>query len=381
MALQQALEITEALKLRECIQCGMCTGSCPVSAKTPLNVRRVVRQIGLFYELPLEPVEALWACTTCGTCELRCPKELKPFEAVISLRSILVEEGRIARTIIEALESAFTHGNPWGRGRAKRTEWAEGLGIKLKHASEGFEWLYFVGCTPAYDTRAQEVARALAKLLDLAGLDFAILGTDETCCGNEIYSMGERGLFEELRDENLAKFERYGVERVITPCPHGFNALRNLYGDGIPNVLHHSQLLSALLDEGKLKPERELGLKVIYHDPCFLGKRNGIFEEPRQVIEAIPGVELLEFERNRSRSLCCEGGGGRMWVDVPGEKLAERRVREAADAGADVIAVSCPFCLVTLEDAVKTAGLEEELKVMDISELLLASIKGQGRAS
>jgi len=378
MAAQQALEIAEALGLRECIQCGMCTGSCPVSIKLPLNVRRIVRQIGLFYELPLEPVEVLWACTTCGTCELRCPKELKPFEAVISLRSVLVEEGRIARTLIEALESAYTHGNPWGRGRAKRLEWAEGLSFKLKLAGEGAEWLYFVGCTPAYDTRAQEVARALAELLHMAGLDFAVLGKEETCCGNEIYSMGEKGLFEELRDANLALFEELGVERVVTPCPHGFNALRNLYNGRVPNVLHHSQLLSALLDEGKLKPEHELKLRVIYHDPCFLGKRNGIFDEPRHVIEAIPGVELLEFERSRTRSLCCEGGGGRMWVDVPGEKLAERRAREAAEVGADVIAVACPFCLVTLEDAVKTTGLEERLKVMDIAELLLASIKPQG---
>jgi len=381
MALQQALELAESLKLRECIQCGLCTGGCPVSIKIPLNVRRIVRQVGLFYELPLEPVEALWACTTCGTCELRCPKQLKPFEAIIGLRSVLVEEGRIERTLIEALESAYTHGNPWGRGRSKRLEWSEGLDFKLKRASEGFEWLYFVGCTPAYDTRAQEVARALAILLHEAGLDFAVLGTEETCCGNEIYSMGEKGLFEELRGDNLAKFERYGVERIVTPCPHGFNALRNLYGGEVPNVLHHSQLLSALLDEGKLKPEKALSLNVIYHDPCFLGKRNGVFEEPRQVIEAIPGVELLEFERNRTRSLCCEGGGGRMWVDVPGEKLAERRVREAAEAGANVIAVACPFCLVTLEDAVKTAGLEEELKVMDISELLLVSIRGPSGVS
>jgi len=380
MAVQQALEIAKALKLAECIQCGMCTGSCPVSAKVPLNVRRIVRQVGLFYELPLEPVEALWACTTCGTCELRCPKELKPVEAVISLRSVLVEEGKIARSIAEALESVFTHGNPWGRGRAKRLDWAEGLSFKLKHASEGAEWLYFVGCTPAYDTRAQEVARALAELLNIAGLDFAILGKDESCCGNEIYSMGEKGLFEELRDGNIAKFEELGIERIVTSCPHGFNAFRNLYEGRVANVLHHSQLLSALIDEGRLRPAKELGLKVVYHDPCFLGKRNNVFDEPRHVIEAIPGVELLEFDRNRSRSLCCEGGGGRMWVDIPGEKLAERRVREAAELGADVIAVACPFCLITLEDAVKTAGLEEKLKVMDIAELLLASIKGPSQA-
>lgn len=210
----------------------------------------------------------------------------------------------------------------------------------------------------------------------MANVDFAVLGTEETCCGNEIYSMGEKGLFEELRDANLAKFEELGVERIVTSCPHGFNAFRNLYEGKVANVLHHSQLLSALIDEGRLKPEKALGLKVIYHDPCFLGKRNGIFDEPRHVIEALPGVELLEFERNRTRSLCCEGGGGRMWVDVPGEKLAERRAREAAEAGADVIAVACPFCLITLEDAVKTAGLEERLKVMDIAELLLASVRG-----
>ncbi len=371
-------QLIEELKLMECIQCGMCTGGCPVSIKSPLNVRRVVRLIGIFGELTFEPEEALWACTTCGTCELRCPKEVKPAEAVIGLRSILVEEGRIAPTLRDALESVFTHGNPWGRGRGKRMEWAEGLGFQLKHISEGAEWLYFVGCTPAYDTRAQDAARALATLLHIAGVDFAVLGKDESCCGNEVYGVGEKGLFEELRDENLALLEEHKVERILVSCPHGFNAFRNLYGGRIPNVLHHSQFLSALLDEGRLKPERPLNLKVVYHDPCFLGKRNNIFEEPRQVIEAIPGVELLEFDRNRTRSLCCEGGGGRMWVDVPGEKLAERRVRDAAELGADVIAVACPFCLITLEDAVKTAGLEERLRVMDIAELLLASVRGGG---
>ena len=371
-------QLLEELRLLECIQCGMCTGGCPVSIKSPLNVRRIVRLMGLFRELSFEPEEALWACTTCGTCEVRCPKEVKPAEAVIELRSVLVEEGRIAPTLRDALESVFTHGNPWGRGRAKRMEWAEGLGFELKPISEGAEWLYFVGCTPAYDTRAQEVARALCELFHLAGLDFGVLGKDESCCGNEVYGVGEKGLFEELRDENLKLFEDKKVERIVVSCPHGFNAFKNLYGRGLGDVVHHSVLLSELLEEGRLKPAGRLGLKVVYHDPCFLGKRNNIFDEPRAVISAIPGVELLEFDRNRTRSLCCEGGGGRMWVDVPGEKLAERRVRDAAELGADVIAVACPFCLITLEDAVKTAGLEEELRVMDISELLLLSVKGEG---
>jgi len=350
----------------------MCTGGCPISIKSGLNVRRLVRELAIFKDYSRISEEQLWGCTTCSTCELRCPKEISPVNVLLTIRSLMVETGKVPPTLRDALESVYMHGNPWTRARTKRTEWAEGLSIK--HASEKAEILYFVGCTPAYDTRVQEVARAFAKCLAEAKVDFSILGTEENCCGNEIYGMGETGLFELLMEENKKLFDKYGVERIVTTCPHGFNALKNMYNGLNAEVIHHTQLLLNLIEERKIKLNKEVNATVIYHDPCFLGKRNGIFDEPRRLLESIPGVKLIEFERNKSRSLCCEGGGGRMWFDIPGTRLAELRATEAAESGADIIAVSCPFCLLTITDAVKTTGLEEKIQVLDVAEILLKAI-------
>lgn len=203
-------------------------------------------------------------------------------------------------------------------------------------------------------------------------MDFGILGTEESCCGNEIRRMGEEGLFEELVGENTEKIRATGVRWVVTTSPHCYNALRNEYSLEGVEVLHYTQLFSRLLSEGAVRPQREVRKRVVYHDPCFLGKQNGIYDPPRQLLMAIPGVELLEFSRCREISLCCEGGGGRMWVEgtAQGTRNSEIRVQEAAALGAEVIATACPFCLLTLEDSVKTTGLEGRLEVKDISELL-----------
>ena len=367
-----AQELVQRHKLLECIQCGMCTGSCPVSRKTNLNIRRYMREVAVAGRLSMHPSEELWSCTTCGTCAVRCPKEISPYEFLIDIRSMAVEEGQIAPTLRDALESIFKNGNPWGRIRSKRTEWAEGLNIK--HISQGAEYLYFVGCTPAYDTRVQEVAKSLANCLIKAGVDFATLGQEENCCGSEVYGIGEKGLFEYLVEENMKIFNKYNVKQVITSCPHAYHTFKNRYGQTSFEVMHHSQLFAKLIDEGKLKFSKEFSKTVIYHDPCYLGKQNGVYDDPRKVLESIPGVKLIEFDRSRERSLCCEGAGGRMWIDIPGERLAEIRVKDAAEAGAEIIATACPFCLLTLEDAVKTTGHEERIKVMDLAEILAQAL-------
>jgi len=363
-----AQELVQKHKLLECIQCGMCTGSCPVSRKASLNIRRCMREVAITRKLIICPQNELWSCTTCSTCGIRCPKDLNPYEFLIDIRSIAVEEGQIAPTIRDALESIFKNGNPWGRIRSKRSEWAQGLNIK--HVSQGAEILYFVGCTSAYDPRVQEVAKNLVKCFKKAKVDFGTLGDEENCCGNEVYGMGEKGLFDFLIEENMGIFKKYNIKQVVTSCPHSYNAFKNRYGQTAFEVQHHSQLLANLVENGKLTFLREINKKVIYHDPCFLGKQNGIYDEPRKAIESAPGVELLEFDRSRERSLCCEGGGGRMWVDIPGERLAEIRVRDAVESGAEILATACPFCLLTFEDAVKTAGLEGKVQIMDIAELL-----------
>ena len=223
-----AQELVQKHKLLECIQCGMCTGSCPVARKTSLNIRRYMREVAVAGRLVMHPQEELWSCTTCGTCAVRCPKEISPYEFLIDIRSMAVEEGQIAPTLRDALESIFKNGNPWGRIRTKRTEWAEGLNIK--HISQGAEYLYFVGCTPAYDTRVQEVAKSLANCLIKAQVDFATLGQEENCCGSEVYGIGEKGLFEYLIEENMKIFNKYNVKQVVTSCPHAYHTFKNRYG-------------------------------------------------------------------------------------------------------------------------------------------------------
>ncbi len=367
-----AQELVQKHKLLECIQCGMCTGSCPVARKANLNVRRYMREVSASGKVSIHPQDELWSCTTCATCGIRCPKELVPYDFLIDIRSLVVEKGQIAPTLRDALEEVFKNGNPWGRIRGKRSEWAEGLNIK--HASQGVGILYFVGCTPAYDPRVQEVARSLVRCFEKAGIDFGTLGNEENCCGNEVYGMGEKGLFEFLVEENTKVLNKYNVKQVVTSCPHSYHSFKNRYGQTSFEVLHHAQLLADAIDNGKIAFSRKLNKTVIYHDPCFLGKQNGVYSEPRRVLESIPGVELVEFDRSKERSLCCEGGGGRMWVDIPGERLGETRVRDAAEAGAEVVATACPFCLLTFEDAVKTTGLEGKIQVMDIAELLSQTI-------
>jgi Fe-S oxidoreductase len=216
------------------------------------------------------------------------------------------------------------------------------------------------------------VPRALVRAFAAAGVDFGTLGTQESCCGNEVRRMGEMGLFEMLVEENGEIIRGVGAGRLVTTSPHCFNTFKNEYSlDGM-EVLHYTQLVARLIEEGRLKLANEVKKKITYHDPCFLGKQNHVFDEPRAVLAAIPGVELVEMDRSRERSLCCEGGGGRMWAEGTNleERLASQRVHEAAETGAEILAVACPFCLLTLEDAVKVQGLDERLKVMDIMELV-----------
>ncbi len=377
------MNFAQKFDLYGCYQCGKCTGGCPVSLKSNLNIRRLMIEgiLGKHLERLKERLE-LWDCTTCKTCTLRCPRGLKPMDLVIGMRGLLVEEGHIPKTIIEAMENAYKHGNPWGKSKGKRTEWMKDLpeGLMVKDLSQGdhAQFLYFVGCTASSDPRIQEIAKSLIFILNQIGMDFGILGNEEQCCGNEIRRMGETGLFEELREGNVQNFENYGVEQIFTSCPHGYNVFKNEYLQGKFNVLHTTQLLSKQLEEGRISFSKEIKRVVTYHDPCFLGKQNSIFDEPRILLHAIPGLIFRELDRSRERSLCCEGGGGRMWAESSsemGQRLAEIRVQDAVELGAEVLATACPMCVLTLEDAVKTSGNEEKIKVMDVIELLAEAIE------
>ncbi len=356
-----------------CFQCGKCTGGCPVSLKSQLNIRKLMIEVLLRENLGHG--EELWDCTTCKTCTLRCPRGLEPMDLLIGLRTLLVEEGHIPKTVIEALESAYKYGNPWSSPKNKRSDWANELDLKILAQGDQAENLYFVCCTAAYDTRLQNVARSLVQCFRQADYDFTTLGNEETCCGSEIRRMGEEGLFEMLTDQNIESFKKYNVRSIVTTSPHCYNTLKNDYAQEGIDVRHYTQVLAEAIEE-KNPFSGEMRKVITYHDPCFLGKQNGIFDEPRHILKSIAGVTFIDFDRSRENSLCCEGGGGRMWVEASdqGPRLAEIRIRDAVEMGAEILATACPFCLLTLEDALKTTGNEEKLRVMDISEILIEAL-------
>jgi Fe-S oxidoreductase len=374
-----AREFVQEYTLLECIQCGRCTGGCPVSMKTALNIRGIIYEalIEDFIDPSLMPV--LWDCTNCLTCTTRCPKDIKPADVIIGLRGYIVGEGKgVPPRVRDALMSAFTRGNTLGFATEDREKWVEELDFEVPNVLDQGQtdlWFY-VGCTPAYDPRIQPVTRALATVFQRAGIEFGTMGADEMCCGNEIRRIGEAEGFQSMVEEYHEMFKEFEAKRMVTVSPHCFNAFHNEYGDMPWPVQHYTQLLTELIDGGKLAFSSEVRKKVTYHDPCFLGKHNGIYDEPRYVLRHIPGVEFQDLDRSRERSVCCEGGGGRMWAEGTNveERLAHQRVRDAVDLGAEVLAVACPFCLLTLEDAVKILGLDDKIQVMDIMELVAQAI-------
>jgi len=360
-----------------CVQCGKCTGGCPMAMKTRLNPRNLIYRVLIAGNgFNLEGREELWDCTTCSTCYSRCPKQVNPMEAIIAVRSAIVEKGRIHPNVKTALESTFRQGNPLKLPRSDRANWAKDLQVK-SIAEQGAEYLYYVGCTPSYDPRGQKVARSIVKIMNTAGIDFGILGNDENCCASETRRLGELGLFEGMAEMNEEIFKELEITRMFTTSPHCFNTFKNDYPKvgaqpkRSVQVQHYTQMLSGLVKEQRLKFSGSFEKKVTYHDPCYLGKHNGIFEEPREVLKSIPGVELIEMDRSREKSLCCEGGGGRMWLEGtnPGTRLAQMRVKEAMETGAEILATACPFCLLTLDEAVKHLNAEDKIRVLDIAEI------------
>ncbi len=368
-------DFVQEYTLLECIQCGRCTGGCPVSMKTALNIRGIIYEALIEDFMEISGMEVLWDCTNCLTCTTRCPKDIKPADVIIGLRGYIVGEGKgVPPRVRDALMSAFTRGNTLGFATEGRDGWIEGLDFEVPNVLDvgQTDLLFYVGCTPAYDPRVQPVTRALATVFQRAGIEFGTMGIDEMCCGNEIRRIGEAEGFADMVEGFHEMLQEFEAQRMVAVSPHCFNAFHNEYGELPFPVQHYSQLLVDLLDGGRLVLPHEVRKKVTYHDPCFLGKHNQIYDEPRHILRSIPGLEFEDLDRSRERSVCCEGGGGRMWAEGTNieERLAHQRVRDAVDLGAEVLAVACPFCLLTLEDAVKILGLDDKIQVMDIMELV-----------
>src|SRR6478735_445002 len=339
--------------------------------------------------------DVLWSCTSCGACVQQCPVDIEHVDHIVDMRryAILVESNFPAELngLFKGLENK---GNPWNMSPNARMDWAKGLDFEVKVVGETIEsldeveWLFWVGCAGAYEDRAKKTTRAVAELLDIAGVSFGVLGNGETCTGDPARRAGNEFVFQGLAQQNVETLKEAKVKKVVSTCAHCFNTLKNEYKDfGIElEVVHHTQLLNRLVREGRLTPVKDgagaAKRSITYHDPCYIGRHNGVYSPPRELLQVLPGADFVEMERNSERSFCCGAGGARMWMEENlGERINVNRTQEAVGTGADQIAVGCPFCRVMLSDGLTAQQAKgearEEVEVLDVAQMLLASVKGE----
>lgn len=380
-SLAEYKEIVELIKenggdaFKRCFECGLCDTLCPWNRVRQFSMRKIVRQ-AVFGLTEIES-EDIWRCTTCGRCPQQCPRDVRQIDSVMSLRRIATEYGvypEPVKPVKSASASLVAEGNPLTEERSKRGEWAKELSVDT--FTEEKEILYFTGCYFSYDPRLKRASRATAEILKKAQVEFGILGDKENCCGESIRKAGEEELFIRLAKENIKTFIDHGVKRILVSSPHCYHTFKNEYPEFMVHfeVIHITQFLYNLIHEGKLGFSKEYSKKVAYHDPCYLGRHNGVYDEPREVLRRIPGIELVELPESRERSLCCGGGGGRIWMETPkGERFSDIRVKQALDLGVDVLVTACPYCItnfedsrVTMEDQIGEDGIE----IKEISEVI-----------
>ena len=368
-------EAIEAIKeaggeaFKYCYQCGLCDTVCPWNRVTTFSIRRIVRQAT--FGLPEIEGEDIWRCTTCGNCPQRCPRGVKQIEVGVSIRRIAAEYGVVPDSIHSVSASLGAEGNPLGEKRENRADWAQGLDVKT--FTEGMEVLYFPGCYLSYDSRLKKVAAATVNILNKTGVDFGILGARENCCGESIRKAGDEDLFKRLAKENIKTFIDAGVKTILVSSPHCYHTFKNEYSQFMVNfeVVHITEFLFKLINEGRLKLSKQFEKKVAYHDPCYLGRHNGIFDQPRQVLKRALGCDVTELADTRESSLCCGGGGGGIWMDrKKGERFSDLRLQQAVDVGAQILATACPYCIVNFEDSRLSLPDSESIEVKDITEIV-----------
>lgn len=396
----------DLLDLDACTRCGRCQDSCPafLSGK-PLSPKKIIQDLKRCLEekapqllaknqtsggaqqggqgeaeenpIPGEYIhdDEIWACTTCRNCLEHCPVFIEQMNKIIDMRRYLVMmEARFPAEITTVFKNFEVNSNPWGMGLTTRGDWCKELGVKALAEDSDVEWLYYVGCAGSFDDRSKRVATAFVRLLQKAGVNFGILGQEEGCCGDSARRSGNEYLFQIMTQKNIEVFNAYQVKKIVTTCPHGYNTIKNEYPQfgGSYEVKHHSELIAQLLAEGKLvlngKPEERA---VVYHDSCYLGRYNDVFDPPREIISKIPGSILKEMERNRDRGFCCGAGGARMWMEEhQGSRINEMRTEQALELEPSVICTACPFCLTMIEDGIKAKEMEQPTPVLDIAEIV-----------
>jgi Fe-S oxidoreductase len=372
------IEIIEEIKaaggdaFRLCYQCGTCDAVCPWNDVRNFSIRKIIREAA--FGLTEIESDDIWRCTTCGNCPEKCPRGVDQIALGVALRRLASNYDIFAASAAgakAARASLASEGNPLNEERSKRADWTEGLSVKP--FTEGTEVLFFGCCYSSYDPRMRNVSRASAEILNKAGVDFGILGTRESCCGESIRKTGAEEVYKNLARENIKTFIDSGVKKIVVSSPHCYETFKNEYSEFMVNfeVVHMSQFLYELIREGRLRLTGEYGKTITYHDPCYLGRHNGIFDEPREVLRSIPGVTLNEMSASRHNSLCCGGGGGRVWMETPkGERFSDIRLAQARAAGAEVLATACPYCITMFEDSRLILELEDRIEIKDITEIV-----------
>jgi Fe-S oxidoreductase len=374
------------LDFYSCADCGRCADQCPANAVgRPLSPRAlsIKTRDYLFRHYPvfgastngmalagaLYSEDEIWSCTTCGACEAECPLLVEYIDKIVDLRRGLVDDGKAPQPLHKPLKSLESRGNPFGKMEKKRADWAQGA-VKTLNGGGGADTLYFVDSLTSYDGRIQSIGRATARILEGLGENFGILGAKERDSGHDVRRFGEEMLFLALRDHNAEAIHASGVRRIVTADPHAYNSLKHDYKE-MPPVEHICEVIGRAVSTGQIRLNAVENGVYTYHDPCYLGRHNGIYDAPREVMDSIPGLRRVEMQRCRDRSFCCGGGGLALFYEAKEEqRMGVLRVRMAADAGASVIVTACPFCMVNIEDAIKVAGLEGQMTAIDLAELV-----------
>ena len=388
----------QLFELDACTRCGRCQDNCPAHlSKKPLSPKKVYQNLkshledkylGSSKKGDAESDQALigkiveddtiWACTTCLSCYANCPVFISYVDKNTELRRYLVlMESRFPTEVQAVFRNMENNSNPWGVGRHTRADWAKGLDIKTLAEDSEIDVLLWPGCAGAFDDRNKKVSVSMARILKAAGVKFGILGVEEGCCGDSARRIGNEYLYDSLVQSNMEVLEKYKVKRIVTTCPHCYNTLKNDYPQygAAYNVLHHTEFIAELIKQGKLRFNGRGDKEVCYHDSCYLGRYNNIYEPPREVLKSIPGIKILEMERRRQKSFCCGAGGGRMWMEEHlGKRINEMRVEQALEVNPEIISSACPYCLTMLEDGIKAKEKEELIKVLDIAEIIENSL-------
>ncbi|MCK5009011.1 MAG: (Fe-S)-binding protein, partial [Deltaproteobacteria bacterium] len=395
----------QLLDLDACTRCGRCQDQCPAYlSEKPLTPKKIIQDLKNHLKTEgakllggnaqegsdneLTPImgsavtaDELWACTSCMACMEQCPVFVEQIPKVVDLRRYLVMmESSFPSEVAGVFKNLEVNSNPWGIGLASRGDWAKSMGVKILSETEekDIDVLYYVGCSGSFDDRSKKVAVSFVKILQAAGVNFGILGAEEKCCGDSARRMGNEYLFQTLAQENIECMKKYGIKKIVTTCPHGYNIIKNEYPQfgGSYEVYHHSEFIARLIAEGKLKLKNSINQTITYHDSCYLGRYNAIYSEPRKVVSDIAGTKLVEMERSFERSFCCGAGGGRMWMEEhQGKRINHLRFEDAIKTKANMAATACPFCLTMLEDATKDKEKEESFKVRDLAELVLEALE------